>query len=61
MKPSQIIRLDFRTKKKEIEVDLEGQAELSTRGRANFGETNRTATHILVSCNVVQVWSSIVP
>lgn len=46
MKPSQIIRLDSRTKKKEIELDLEGQQNSAQEEGQTFGETVRTAEHI---------------
>lgn len=61
MKPSQIIRLDSRTKKKEIELDLEGQTELSARGRANLWRNRQNCRTHLVSGNIAEVWSPIVP
>lgn len=61
MKPSQIISLDSRTKKKETELDLEGQTELSTRGRANLWRNQQNSGTHLVSGNVAEAWSAIVP
>lgn len=61
MKPSQVIRLDSRTKKKEVELDLEGQTELSARGRANLWRSRQNSRTHLVSGNIAEVWSPIVP
>lgn len=61
MKPSQIVRLNSRTKKREIELDLKGQTELSTRGTANLWRNQQNSRTHLVSGNVAEVWSAIVP